>query len=55
MIKVEIKREEVAALDAVLKDAKTGISNGYFIGTFRLRLQKAITREKEKLKNGAKK
>lgn len=50
MALVNIEPEEIKALDAVLKEVKTDIQTGYFLGRLRIKIQSAVQKEFEKLK-----
>jgi len=52
MVLVDIKVEDVKALDALYADAKCPIPMGTILGLFRARIQEAFIKEKEKQLRG---
>lgn len=49
MVKVEIKKEEIDALDKLLSDAQTPVQMGFYLATFRIRIQQVLQAEREKI------
>lgn len=48
MIKVNIYKKEIEALDRVFNKAKVSIVDGLILGTMRVRIQQEIIKEQEK-------
>lgn len=47
-MKVEIRGEEIQALDVLMEDAKVPIKMGMVLGLFRVRIQEELIKEQEK-------
>jgi len=49
MVKIDINREELEALDKVLKKVECPISTGLIIGMWRVKIQQELLKEQEKV------
>lgn len=47
-MKIEIRIEEIQALDELYKDAKCPIPMGMVLGLFRVRIQEELNKERER-------
>ena len=52
MVYVDVKPEDVRALDALYEDAKVPIPMGTILGLFRARIQEAFIKEQDKQLKG---
>ena len=48
MVKIEIRPEEVQALDVLLNEVKCSVKVGMVLGIFRTRIQEEFNKEQEK-------
>ena len=47
-MKIEMKQEEIQALDVLMNDAKVPVKMGFILATFRIRIQEEIMKEQDK-------
>lgn len=48
MVMIDVKKQEIEALDALFNDSKCSVAMGYVLGSLRIRIQESILQEQEK-------
>ena len=47
MVMIDIKKQEIEALDTLFNESKCSIAIGYILGVLRIKIQEAILQERE--------